>query len=71
VIENEKLKVGRSSNFQILVFEGDLRNTENAQLNAQIAYLNALTDLDDRMGRILDTWRIPIVESASLSTYEN
>lgn len=69
--ENEKLTVGRSSNFQILTFEGDLRNAENAQLNAQIAYLNALTDLDDRMGKILDTWRIPIVESTGLSTYEN
>jgi len=65
-IENEKLKAGRSSNFQILVFEGDLRNAENAQLNAQIAYLNALTDLDDKMGKILDAWRIPIVESAGL-----
>lgn len=70
-VENEKLKVGRSSNFQILTFEGDLRNAENAQLNAQIAYLNALTDLDDRMGKILDAWRIPIVESTGLSTYEN
>lgn len=69
--ENEKLKVGRSSNFQILSFEGDLRNAENAQLNAQLAYLNALTDLDDRMGKILDAWRIPIVESTGLSTYEN
>ncbi len=70
-IENEKLKVGRSSNFQILAFEGDLRNAENAQLNAQLAYLNALTDLDDRMGKTLDVWQIPIVESASLLTYEN
>lgn len=69
--ENEKLKVGRSSNFQILSFEGDLRNAENAQLNAQIAYLNALTDLDDKMGKILEAWQIPMVETADLSTYEN
>jgi hypothetical protein len=54
-----------------LTFEGDLSNSENAQLNAQIAYQNALTDLDDKMGKILDTWRVPIVESADLSTYEN
>jgi outer membrane protein TolC len=69
--ESEKLKVGRSSNFQLLIFEGDLSNAENAQINAQIAYMNALTDLDDKMGKILDTWRIPIVESTSLSAYEN
>lgn len=69
--ENEKLKAGRSSNFQILTFEGDLSNAENAQINAQIAYLNALTDLDDRMGKTLDIWRIPTAESTSLSTYDN
>lgn len=70
-VEHEKLKVGRSSNFQILSFEGDLRNAENAQLNAQIAYLNALTDLDDKMGKTLDAWRIPMVETDDLSNYEN
>jgi len=65
--EKEKLTVGRSSNFQILTFEGDLRNAENAQLNAQIAYLNALTDFDDKTGRTLDTWKIPIIELDSLA----
>ncbi len=66
--EKEKLQVGRSSNFQVLSFEGDLRNAENARLNAQIAYLNALTDLDERMGKTLDVWNIPIIEP---NGYEN
>lgn len=60
--ERDKLKVGRSSNFQVLSFENDLRNAENARLNALIAYLNAITDLDERMGKTLDRWGIPIVE---------
>lgn len=67
--EKEKLQVGRTSNFQILSFENDLRNAENARVNAEIAYLNALTDLDERMGKTLEVWGIPIVEP-ELSSYE-
>lgn len=67
--EREKLNVGRSSNFQILSFENDLRNAENARVNAEIAYLNAMTDLDDRMGTLLDIFGVPIVEP-ELNTYE-
>lgn len=60
--EREKLRVGRSSNFQVLSFESDLRNAQNARVNAEIAYLNALTDLDERMGNVLETWSVPIIE---------
>ncbi len=59
-VENEKLKFGRSSNFQVLSFENDLRNAENARLGAQISYLNALTILDQQLGMTLDTWRISL-----------
>lgn len=57
-IERDKLKVGRSSNFQVVSFETDLRNAENAQLNALIAYLNAQTLLDEKLGMTLETWDI-------------
>jgi outer membrane protein TolC len=67
--EREKLSVGRSSNFQILSFENDLRNAENARVNAEIAYLNAMTDLDERMGMVLKVLGVPIVEP-ELTTYE-
>ncbi|WP_025917830.1 TolC family protein [Herminiimonas sp. CN] len=56
--EREKLQVGRSSNFQVLSFESDLRNAENAQLNTMNAYLNALTILDQQQGKTLDSWQI-------------
>jgi outer membrane protein TolC len=66
--EKEKLQVGQSSNFQVLSFENDLRNAENARLNAQITYLNTLTELDERMGKTLDVWSIPIIQT---NGYEN
>lgn len=59
-IERDKLRVGRSSNFQVLSFETDLRNAENAQLNALIAYLNAQTLLDEKLGMTLESWDIAL-----------
>lgn len=59
-IERDKLQVGRSSNFQVLSFEADLRHAENAILNTQIAYLNAQTQLDERLGMTLESWEIAL-----------
>ena len=58
--EREKLQAGRSSNFQVLSFENDLRNAENARLNALIGYLNAQTQLDQRLGMTLISWDIAL-----------
>jgi len=59
-IEREKLSAGRSTNFQVLSYETDLRNAENAQLNALIAYLNAQTQLDLTLGMTLESWEIAL-----------
>lgn len=59
-IEREKLQAGRSSNFQVLRFESDLRNAENAQLDAMLAYLNAQTALDQVLGTTLASWDIEL-----------
>lgn len=59
-IEREKLQVGRSSNFQVISFEGDLRHAENSLLNARIAYLNAQTQLDRTLGMTLHSWDIAL-----------
>ena len=59
-IEREKLSAGRSTNFQVLSFETDLRNAENAQLSALIAYLNAQTQLDLTLGMTLESWEIAL-----------
>ena len=58
--EQQKLQVGRTSNFQVLSFEEDLRRSENAVLNAQVTYLNAQTQLDERLGMTLDSWEIAL-----------
>ena len=57
-IEREKLTVGRSSNFQVLSFENDLRNAESARLGALISYLNAQSELDQTLGTTLQSWDI-------------
>ncbi len=59
-IEKEKLKVGRSANFQVRSLENDLRAAESQQLSAVIGYLNALTLLDLQLGTTLATWRIDL-----------
>ena len=53
-----KLQAGRSSNFQVVSFQGSLQSAESAELAAVIAYSNALTQLDQVLGTTLDTWRI-------------
>ncbi|MDR1064177.1 MAG: TolC family protein [Azoarcus sp.] len=59
-IEREKLQAGRSSNFQVLSFEADLRNAENARLDSSIAYLNAQAALDRTLGTTLQSWEIEL-----------
>ncbi|OHR90200.1 MULTISPECIES: TolC family protein [Pseudomonas] len=59
-IEREKFQAGRSSNFQVLSFEADLRSAESASLNALIAYLNTQTTLDQMLGTTLESWDIAL-----------
>lgn len=59
-MEQEKLKAGRASNFEVLSFETNLRTADSQALSASISYLNALTDLDQQLGATLDTWKIDL-----------
>ena len=59
-VEKEKLQVGRSSNFQVLSFENDLRSAESSLLNTKISYLNAITSLDLQEGSTLSRWHIDL-----------
>lgn len=59
-IEREKLQAGRSSNFQVLSFEGDLRRAEASVLNALIACLSAQITLDEVLGMTLQHWEIAL-----------
>ncbi len=59
-IEQEKMRVGRSSNFQLVSFQNDLVSAENGEVAASIAYLNALSALDQTLGTTLRTWKIEV-----------
>ena len=41
-------------------FETSLRGAANQELTASIAYLNALTTLDQQLGTTIDTWKISL-----------
>ncbi len=58
--EQEKLAVGRSSNFQLFTFQNDLARSRVSELTARIGYLNALNSLDNGLGTTLDSWGIRI-----------
>jgi outer membrane protein TolC len=59
-IEQEKLKLGRSNNLDIINLQNALAQARNNELNATIAYLNALTNLDQILGTTLQTWQVTI-----------
>ena len=62
--ERIKLNAGLSSNFRLVRFEDDLVRSQNGEVGATIAYLNALTALDQALGTTLDTWKIDVVPPA-------
>ena len=63
-IEREKQRLGRGSGvFEIVSLENSLVEARNAELNAIIEYLNALTNLDQSVGTTLDTWQVKIETS--------
>lgn len=63
-IERIKLNSGLSTNFRLVEFEDDLVRSQNAENDAIVAYLNALTVLDRIQGTTLDTWKIGIETTA-------
>ena len=59
-IEKVKLNFGRTTNFRLVRFEDDVVRSQNNEVSAVIAYLNAVTALDQTRGTTLETWRIEI-----------
>jgi outer membrane protein TolC len=59
-LEREKLRAGRTSNFEVLSFETALRAADSQALDAEVSYLNAITQLDQQLGTTLDTWKISL-----------
>ncbi|MBL9199862.1 MAG: TolC family protein [Opitutaceae bacterium] len=59
-IERGRLQAGRTTNFAIITFQNDLVNARLNEIGAQIAYLNALTLLEQTLGTTLAAWGIRI-----------
>jgi outer membrane protein TolC len=57
-VERLKLTLGRTSNFQVISYENDLRTSLQSELDATTNYRNALSSLDQLLGSTLDTWKI-------------
>ena len=57
-VEMEKLKVGRTTNFQLVSFQNDLVTSQEDEVDAKVAYLNALSALDTILATTLETWQI-------------
>ncbi|HEY9709074.1 MAG TPA: TolC family protein [Oculatellaceae cyanobacterium] len=60
-IEREKQRLGRGAGiFEIVRLQNDLVSARNAELEATMEYLNALTRLDQTLGTTLDTWQVTL-----------
>ncbi|MEO1433529.1 MAG: TolC family protein [Cyanobacteria bacterium J06633_8] len=60
-IEQQKQRLGGTTRvIDIVNFQNDLVQAQNAELSAKIGYLNALTQLDQFLGTTLQTWNIKI-----------
>lgn len=58
--ERQKLNLGLTTNFRMILFEDDLVRAQNGELEATIAYLNALASLDQTLGTTLQTWGLEV-----------
>ena len=57
-IEREKLRLGLSTNFQLVAFENDLVAAQNEELEAIVSYHDAATALNRTLGTTLQSWGI-------------
>jgi len=57
-VEKEKLAVGRTTNFQLVSYQNDLKASLESELSAKVDYLNALTSLDNFLATTTDTWKV-------------
>ena len=59
-IERLKLREGLSSSFRLTRFEEDFVRAQNAEVDVQVGYENALTSLDRTLGTTLERWDIRV-----------
>jgi outer membrane protein TolC len=65
--EEEKLKVGLSTNFIVLTYQRDLSNARSSELRAIVDYIISVSSLEKAMGTNLENHNITIDEMMSVS----
>jgi outer membrane protein TolC len=60
VIEQQKFRVGRSNNLDVIQLQNALSQARAGELGATIEYLNSLTRLDQTLGTTLETWKLQV-----------
>ncbi len=65
--EEEKLKVGLSTNFIVLTYQRDLSNARSSELRAIVDYIISVSSLEKAMGTNLEKHNITIDEIMSVS----
>lgn len=56
--QTEKLNLGLTTNFQVLQFQQDFENASLAEVNATLAYIQALNALSSREGTLLEVFAL-------------
>jgi len=64
-LEEDKMRVGRSSNFQVISYQRDLTNAQNEELRAIASYLKALGQLENSMGTSMQKWGMEVEKNNS------
>ncbi|MCI5132526.1 MAG: hypothetical protein D3904_13685 [Candidatus Electrothrix sp. EH2] len=65
-VELEKFKNDKSSNFQVVTYQGRLIEAEHSENREKVAYLNALTELDMYLGTTLEHWGIDLASAGKV-----
>ncbi|MFZ2053419.1 MAG: TolC family protein [Candidatus Aminicenantales bacterium] len=65
--EEEKLKVGLSTNFIVLTYQRDLSNARSSELRAIVDYIISVSSLEKAMGTNLENHNITLDEVMSVS----
>ncbi|WP_419785394.1 TolC family protein [Pseudodesulfovibrio sp.] len=56
--EHVKLMAGRSTNFQVVTYQDQLVQAQQAEVQSIISYLQALLELDQLLGTTMKTWNV-------------
>ena len=69
--EEKKLRAGTSTSYNVILTQRDLLSAQLAEVQAHVAYAEALVELDRSMGTLLENRHIDLDQTISSSTASN